>query len=122
MGKDQGLGFVDKHIEKVIFLGCLLVMLYVIVQYGLSSSREFGVMGKTAPPGKVDETLLAEAQQIERRYNSQKPEDRDVDDGLGKLEQLQNKPMPSTLAMAMIDLGQLSEPAEFDTEPPFSHL
>jgi len=116
MGKDQGLGFVDKHIEKVIFLGCLLVMLYVIVQYGLSSSREFGVMGKTAPPGKVDETLLAEAQQIERRYNSQKPEPRKVHDVLAKLERLQNNPMPSTLAMG--NWGGLEKPAEFDTAPP----
>jgi hypothetical protein len=110
MGKDQGLGFVDKHIEKVIFLGCLVVMLYVVVQYGLSSSREFEVMGKAAPPGKVDETLLSEAQQIERRYNSQKPKDQDVPDVRVDLEQRQGKPLPPTLAKAMIDLGGISKP------------
>lgn len=115
MGKDQGLGFVDKHIEKVIFLGCLLVMLYVVVQYGLSSSREFEVMGKTAPPGKVDETLLSEAQQIERRYNSQKPRERNVRDVLGDLERLQKKPTLPTLAKAIFPpLGELGKTKEGD--------
>ena len=113
MGKDQGLGFVDKHIEKVIFLGCLVVMLYVVVQYGLSSSREFEVMGKTAPPGKVDEVLLSEAQQIERRYNSQKSEDRPLRPVLAELEKLQNKPLPS---LAMITLGPLVKPAAYSDD------
>jgi hypothetical protein len=115
MGKDQGLGFVDKHIEKVILLGCLAVMLYVIVQYGLSSSREFEVMGKTAPPGEVDATLLAEAQQIERLYNNQKPEDRPVPPVRAELVLQQKRPMP---ALTMGDWGSWVKPADIDIVGP----
>jgi len=67
MANDQGPGFVDKHIEKVILAVCGLILIYAVVQYGISTPRRIEVVkGDPAVPAEVDSILLKEAQRVRR--------------------------------------------------------
>ncbi|MCK5113270.1 MAG: hypothetical protein KAR11_00720 [Phycisphaerae bacterium] len=65
MANQQGPGFVDKHIEKVVLGVCGLILLYAVIQYGISTPRRIEVVkGDAVSPAEVDEILLKEAQRV----------------------------------------------------------
>ncbi|MBN1943701.1 MAG: hypothetical protein JW849_10455 [Phycisphaerae bacterium] len=95
MAKADGPGFVDKHIEKVVLLACLLVLFYALSQYGVSSKRTYEIAGlQDVAPKQLDTTLLSEARQLEKRIEDQKAPDIPPRDDLALLKTMQNDPLP----------------------------
>lgn len=96
MSKADGPGFVDKHIEKVVLLICLLVLLYALSQYGVSSKRTYEIAGrKEVPPKEVDKVLLEQAGRLEKRIEAQEPPEVPERNDLALLEEMQSDPLPA---------------------------
>lgn len=95
---NQQSGFVDKHIEKV-FLGLgVVVLLYAVSQFGLSTPRRLPVMGESVPPKKVDEIILDNARSLERRVLAVEPEPVEQREDLARLEAQQQSSFDEQLA------------------------
>lgn len=96
MAKADGPGFLDKHIEKVILPICLLVFLYVLLQYGVSSQRTYEIAGEqNVPPSRIDSLLLEQARQLEKRISNQEAPQIEPRKDLALLKTLQNDPLPA---------------------------
>lgn len=96
MAKADGPGFVDKHIEKVALLTCLLVLIYALTQYGVSSKRSFEIAGQQdVAPKDIDSVLLDEARQLEKRVEAQEAPHVDAREDMPLLETMQNDPLPA---------------------------
>ncbi len=98
MAKAGGPGFVDKHIEKVVLLGCLLVLLYALTQYGVSSKRTFEIGGQQdVAPKEIDTVLLDKAKRLEKLVEAQPAVEVAVRQDTQLLESMQNNPLPAPL-------------------------
>lgn len=107
MANEQGPGFVDQHIEKVLLGICLAVLLFAVASFGLSSPREYDfVSGSgTLSPKQVDAELLQTARSLEDRVNRQQPDPVPESQDLQVLRQLQNQPLASR-ELISLDFGE----------------
>ncbi len=98
MAKAQGLGFVDAHIEKIVLAACLLVLVYVVVRYGVSTPRRLDAVNSRGAaeevlPSEIDATLQNAARQLNSRIEKEKlPSPRPRTD-LAKLKEQQKNPL-----------------------------
>ncbi|MBN1555595.1 MAG: hypothetical protein JXA11_12690 [Phycisphaerae bacterium] len=96
MAKAEGPGFADKHIEKVVFLLCLLVLLYALMQYGVSSKRTYRIAGEEGiPPKQIDQHLLSIAQRLEKRIEDVEPPAVEPRKDLAILNAMLEDPLPT---------------------------
>jgi hypothetical protein len=99
MAKAQGTSFIDAHVEKIVLAVCLLILIFAVIHYGVSTPRRLEVVNirgqvKMVPPNEVDKNLLAAARRVDsvikRVKRETPPERRD----LAQLKQLQKKTLP----------------------------
>lgn len=96
MANDQGPGFVDKHIEKVILAVCGLILIYAVVQYGISTPRRIeAVKGcDPIPPAEVDSVLLDEARRVSDLVKSEKYPEPPKLTYVKQFKELETNPLP----------------------------
>ena len=98
MANDQGPGFVDKHIEKVILAVCGLILIYAVVQDGISTPRRIEGVKGDPPPAEVDSILLQEAQRVRYLVESEDPPEHSKLTYIGIFKELETNPISEKLA------------------------
>ena len=96
---------VERHIEKIILAVFLLLLVFVVFRWGVSSPLEMEVVtnsrGSTEvlPPREADGKLLQAAQDISRYVDEQAPTAQEVADYRSQVDRFQHKPFrPAALA------------------------
>lgn len=128
MANSQELGFFDKHIEKALLAIGLIILIYAVLTFGISTSRRLEVQtggGSTelVAPEKVDESLLTATRVIERRIMTAKRPAVEGRNDAEELTKIQQNPLPGTkkclaygepLSAGVVPIGGHVE----GTEPP----
>ncbi len=70
MAKNNAMNIVQQHIEKGVLALSVLLLIYAVFHWGLSSPREIGPENK--PPGEVDSWLAQRAESVDRRYSDER--------------------------------------------------
>jgi hypothetical protein len=124
MAKADGPGFVDKHIEKVVLLLCLLTLVYTLSQYGVSSQRTYEIADKqNVSPKKIDMELLDAARKLDDDVKDQKVPEYKPRNVPAVLEKLQNDPLPVTQsAHGVQGVEKLTLPFGMPSQPQLSGL
>jgi hypothetical protein len=109
MANDQGPGFIDRHIEKIILAVCVVILLFAVIQYGITTPRRFEVSGPTGqtidvPPKKVDQQILESTKRLEQRVKSVEADAIPQRNDLAVLNDLQQDPVD--MILASLDYGE----------------
>ncbi len=111
---------IERHIEKVVLCLCVLLLMYAVFHWAISSPRQIKVTDRNlaVPPDEVDLVLEEEARGIDESVRSVKPEpyrDRDFASDLKKLQEtpFEDLGLPVELGFARAPLPQVE-----DAEPP----
>jgi len=99
MAKVQGTSFIDAHVEKIVLAVCLLILVYAVIRYGVSTPRRLEVVNvrgqaKLVPPDEVDKSLLTAVRQQDRVIKRVKREAPPERTDLAQLTKLQKNPLP----------------------------
>ena len=102
MAKDQ-VGTIERHVEKIVLGVSLLIFLYAVAHWGVSSPRTIKIGSSDKSLSQVDKALADKALSISGDMERTKPETHEVQDLGEQFVALQDQPLPSGLFVC--DLG-----------------
>ncbi len=127
MAKADDVSFLEKHVEKIVLLVCVLLLAYATVRWVVSSPREVrivqpsGMGDQAVSPDQADAKLLAAAKAIEARVKDEKPPDHTLPEWMKDVRRLQDRSIPRRAAADVgIARAPLSTPGIIDEPDPVS--
>jgi len=113
MAKADDVSFLEKHVEKIVLLVCLLLLAYTTLHWVVSSPREVrivqpsGIGDQAVSPNQADQKLLAAATAIESRIKDIKPPPQTLPKWMENVRKLQDRSIPK---IAAADVGVARAP------------